>query len=256
MIIYIPSLGRPTKQATLYSLPVEINYRVRLVVSAAEFGEYAARWQDKGVKILQCPAHGIGRVRQWIIEQHDVAAHGSHIVMMDDDLRFFVRAADPTKFLAARAVSIIRMLDDIDCELCDYPLVGVTAREGGNRIVKDIVDTRLLRLLAYNVEVMRKENIRFDRLPVMEDFDAALQLLEKGYHNLLLHTYCHDQGTSNAPGGCSTYRNPSVQREGALGLRELHPLSVKVVEKITKTAWNGLPRTDVMVQWKRAYHAR
>lgn len=33
----------------------------------------------------------------------------------------------------------------------------------------------------------------------------------------------------------------------------LHPTCVRVVEKITKTAWDGELRKDVRVEWKKAF---
>jgi hypothetical protein len=101
--------------------------------------------------------------------------------------------------------------------------------------------------------VLKKEGVRFDRLPVMEDFDVALQLLRKGYPSLTLNNWVQDQSTSNAPGGCSTYRSLEVQAKGAKGLARLHPNVVKLVEKTTKGAWGGGTRTDVQVAWKKAY---
>ena len=44
-----------------------------------------------------------------------------------------------------------------------------------------------------------------------------------------------------------------MHNAGAERLNELHPTCVKVVEKQTKTAWNGLPRKDVIIGWKKAY---
>ena len=73
------------------------------------------------------------------------------------------------------------------------------------------------------------------------------------YKNCVLAKYIHSQGPSNADGGCSTYRTQKVQTEGALRLNELHPPFVRVVTKMTKAAWGGGKRTDVVVSWKRAY---
>ena len=202
-----------------------------------------------------CPVRGIGHTRQWICEQHPIPKYGPHLCMLDDDLRFFVRRPDDnTKFTQASDESILAMFSAIGGHLLTSPLVGVCAREGGNRITTPIVNnTRILRLLAYDVAVLRKEHIKFDRLPVMEDFDVALQLLEKGYMNTVCANWCHDQGGSNTAGGCSTYRTMAIQKQGAEGLKALHPNFVTLVTKTTKTAWGGQTRTDVQVQWKKAF---
>jgi hypothetical protein len=86
----------------------------------------------------------------------------------------------------------------------------------------------------------------------MEDFDVTLQLLRKGHRNAVLNQWAQDQGTSNAPGGCSTYRTPEVQAAGAYGLQKLHPDFVTVVDKETKQAWGGGVRKDVRIAWKKA----
>ena len=113
--------------------------------------------------------------------------------------------------------------------------------------------TRLLRMLAYHVPTYKALKVKFDRIQFMEDFDVTLQLLRAGKPNRLLHAWCHDQVTSNAPGGCSTYRTLAKQGVAAHSLKKLHPEFVRVVEKTTKTAWGGATRTDVQIAWKKAY---
>lgn len=255
MILYIPTLGRVNKQVTLNNLPEILHQFVVLVTTEEEHGALCAT--HPGIKIAICPVKGIGGTRQWICDQHDTDKFGPHITMLDDDLRFFSRRQDDnTKFEQATDESIIAMFNAIGYSLLEHPLVGVCAREGGNRItVPFVTNTRILRLLAYDVAILRKEDVKFDRLIVMEDFDVALQLLEKGYPNLVIANWCHDQGGSNTAGGCSLYRTMEKQAEGAHGLKALHPKFVSVVEKETKTAWNGQKRTDVIVHWKKAFNA-
>jgi hypothetical protein len=131
---------------------------------------------------------------------------------------------------------------------------GFACREGANRVTSPhIVNTRILRVLGYNRKILAKENITFGRVQVMEDFDVALRLLRAGYPNCILNHVAHNQKGSGAAGGCSTYRTPQVQAQAAHVLAALHPGYVKVVEKTTKTAWGGGTRTDVNIQWKKAY---
>jgi hypothetical protein len=148
------------------------------------------------------------------------------------------------------------MFDTIEDALDTHPHVGVATREGAN-IDTSLwkFNTRLLRILAYDAAVLRQLGIRFDRLEVMEDFDVALQLLRAGQSNACINWITHNQKSSNAPGGCSTYRTMEVQARAAHGLKALHPNFVKVVEKETKTAWNGQVRTDVIIYWKKAYQS-
>lgn len=247
MEIYIPTLGRPTSD-TLLSLPPELS---PIIVVDFREREKFLRWHPNKFKITPEHIRGIGPTRQWIIEQ----AKSDKVVMLDDDLVFATRRDDDTtKFRTSTTEDVIHLFNCINIYLDSTAHVGVSTREGGNRDTSHSVrNTRLLRILAYRVDVLHREKIRFDRLEFMEDFDVTLQLLERGYPNLKLNWIVHNQRSSNAPGGCSTYRTIEGQAEAARGLRGLHPEFVSVVTKKTKTAWNGLERQDVRIQWRKAF---
>jgi hypothetical protein len=251
MEIYIPTLGRPF-QETLFELPPSIRQNVTLVLAPGvhRTAEAAKSW---GIKYVQCPSYGIGPTRQWIIEN----ATDKKIVMLDDDLVFAARRSDElTKFREALPAELLTLFSSIDACLDSWAHVGVSTREGGNRDTSDFAfNTRLLRILAYRTDVLHRESIRFDRLELMEDFEVTLQLLRRGYANCKINWIVHNQRSSNAPGGCSTYRTLEKQSAAARGLEELHPEFVSVVTKKTKTAWNGQERQDVRISWKKAFCA-
>lgn len=261
MIIYIPTRGRSEKQITWAQLTPALQNSTVFVVNCDEVGRL-----ENLSRTLRCPrtVKTIGDVRQYIIEQHDVKKYGPRILMLDDDLRFFRRRTDDqTKFYPCTEGQLEQCMEHVNEILKLYAHCGILAREGGNRIQAEgggdktgglVQNTRLLRALGYDVTVLRKHGVRFDRNIVMEDFDVALQLLRLGYHNIALVDYVQDQGGSNAPGGCSLYRTLARQTEGARKLRSLHPDFVKVVRKTTVTAWQGQTRFDVVVQWKRAFN--
>lgn len=255
MKIYIPTRGRAQKQITYHALPAGIQKLTTLVVDYSERHMYPCY---PNVLVLPPTKDTIGRVRQAICDWHDTTKYGPSLLMMDDDLSFYRRRTDqPDKFEDVEdndVVYMVRALDHVMNKV-GFKHAGIMAREGGNRMVADKQNTRLLRVLAYNVETMRKHNVRFDRLIVMEDFDVALQLLQLGYPSMALCSWVHNQVGSGAAGGCSLYRTLERQAEGARGLHKLHPRFVKVVEKTTKTAWGGATRIDVMVQWKKAFES-
>ena len=174
--------------------------------------------------------------------------------MLDDDCVFATRREDdPTKFRDASDQEIEALFVNIYELLEQYAAVGVSTREGGNRDTAPYaVNTRILRILAYRTDILRKEDIRFDRIPVMEDFHVGLSLLTKGYENYKFNHMVHNQGGSNTAGGCSVYRTLEVQRTASYILAGKFPDFVSVVEKETKTAWGGQVRTDVRIQWKKA----
>lgn len=251
MKIFIPSRARATQaNHTWDHLPGHFKERAKIVVHKSEAAEYLERFPKKN--ILAVDTSGIGNVRQHIIDISKGA-----VLMLDDDLSFFARRADdPTKLVKTTESGRSHMLCCV-AELMEndgYAHVAIAVREGANRNTDELLfNTRCLRALGYNATILKKEKVRFDRLPVMEDFDVALQLLRKGYASATLNTFVQDQGTSNAPGGCSTYRTKDVQELGALGLERLHPDFVTVVQKETKGAWGGGVRTDVRIAWKKAY---
>ena len=255
MLLAIPSRGRAGQTNHTYdNLPVRLIKEAVVFVPKAEVSAYAARFGNMAVQGLT--VDGIGPTRQAILD-YCHRRRIERVCMLDDDLRFFERREDdPTKFVKANAASVTRMFRRVDELLDKYAHVGIAAREGANRCTDDLmVNNRMLRVLAYRVDMLRNLKIRYDRLPVMEDFDVTLQLLRKGLPNAVLNSWAQDQTTSNAPGGCSLYRSQEVQAQGALGLKKLHGDFVTVVTKTTKGAWGGGDRTDVRIAWKKAYES-
>lgn len=251
MRICILSSGRHDKQITWEALPEKLRSFVEIVVPATEYDKY----NDLGLPVSTTPPsiRGVGPTRQWIIDTSP-----NKVIMLDDDLTFFARREDePDKFRKLDSPQeLIAPFTEIS-QLLDFSAhVGMATREGGNRAIEPYLNnTRMLRVLAYRANFLRKRGVRFDRIPVMEDFDVTLQLLRMGAPNVLLNTYVQDQFGSNTDGGCSQYRTMETQAEAAHRLKELHPRFVSVVKKKTKTAWNGQERTDVRVQWKRAFQS-
>lgn len=248
MEIVILSSGRPFRQTTFNQLPKELQERTTILVPKKEAQAYAkfpTRTHD---------LNGVSPVRQFVIE----TTKDKKVLMLDDDLVFATRRKDdPTRFYNATESEVVGLFDEIEDSLREYAHVGVSGREGANYDTsRSRQATRMMRVLGYNVPVLRKLNIRFDRMQVMEDMDVTLSLLRAGYANLVLNHMVQNQNGSNAEGGCSQWRTPDIQKKAAYRLAELHPSFVKVVQKQTKTAWGGQMRTDVIVQWKKAFEYR
>jgi hypothetical protein len=248
MRIYIPSRGRWHRQTTVKNLPYIVLPNVTIVVPVDQYESYSRNMPTMEVVAPDIPS-GIGPCRQWCCEQQD-----RKVIMMDDDLVFARRRIDvPTKFEDAGDEDVLDMLADIENMLDLFAHVGVSTREGGNRdTLQFAYDTRLLRILAFRTDILKEEGIRFDQIPVMEDFYVGLSLLTRGYRNIKLNYIVHNQHGSGTEGGCSTYRDKEMQRDAALKLAGMFPQFVTAVEKETKGAWGGGVRTDVRIQWKRA----
>lgn len=250
MKIFIPSRARADqKNHTWDNLPPSVQERTYFVVHESDFPAYAQRFPEDN--ILMVDITGIGNVRQHIIDISD-----GPVLMLDDDLSFFVRRADnPALLEKAGKRDVTTMINAMNRVLGQFAHASIAVREGANRNPDEEIlwNIRCLRALGYNAKVLKTEGVRFDRLPVMEDFDVALQLLRKGYPSATLNKWCQDQGASNAPGGCSQYRSMKVQAKGADGLKKLHPDYVTVVTKNAKSKNAWAERRDVRVQWKKAY---
>jgi hypothetical protein len=248
MHIFIPTMRRPRLQYTLNELREESPYPITLVVPHNELADYHGVHDN----IISTPEDisGIAATRQWIMEQ----APEEHVLMMDDDLTFAVRRTDdPTRFREPNTGEIRHMLEEVDNLLYLCAHVGIATREGANRNTDKLLScTRAPRVIGYQRSTFFKEGVDFRNSTVMDDFEATLHLLTRGYTNSILNSYVQNQRGSGTAGGASTYRTLEMHRAAAEKLQSRYPQFVKTVEKTTKTAWGGATRTDVIIQWKKA----
>ncbi len=247
MKIYIPSLHR-MDQRTWEAIPRIWRKNTYVICPYEDSKKLKKKYPEMQIILQPMTVQGIAQVRQHILN----ICSKEKLVMMDDDLRFSTRITDTTKLRQSKIHDINEMLVNIEDQLNNYIHLAVSAREGNNRVEELITEIgRPLRVLAYNTPKL-PSGVFFERIRVMEDFDMTLQLLRKGFKNAILWQWAHDQvGGSQAPGGCSTYRNEQTQTVAAFQLAEYHPGFVKVVEK---EGWRGMvKRTDVKIAWKKAY---
>ena len=248
--IYIPTYGRTHRQETLSAFPERWAARTALVCRPEE-AEALAGW---GAEVLVAPVKGISATRQWILEQHE----GDRFLMFDDDLKFAMRRKDdPTKFqrLEPRDPHIGTILGTLLEALDDYAVVGLASRGGANRETADWrFNQRLWDVMGLRVDIARENGFRY-RLPLMEDFDIHLQFLTHGYPSAMLNAFTKDDFGSNAPGGCSAYRDGAMQAAASTDLVLEWPDFVTLRQ--TRNDWgNGMEqRTDVTVQWAKAFKA-
>ena len=253
MQIFIPTYGRAGSQTTYRAL-VGAGLIVTLVVQDRERGLYCAY---PHVEVLPPHIQTIAPTRQYIL---DHLVHSRTFCMVDDDLVFYARRTDdPTKLRDITPTELAAAFAGMGAHL-NLPgvaHVGFAAREGANRNVAENLDnTRIMRVLGYHAPTLTYLGLKFDAMEVMEDFHVALSLLEAGYSNRIMNHYAHNQKGSGTAGGCSHFRTPELHAKNAHLLAALHPDVVKVVQKETKGAWGGGTRTDVNIQWKKAYGNR
>lgn len=255
LTICIPTKGRLKQKTWKVLNDAGMGPITYLVCDAADKAKLERQTASlPGVQFMVCEQQGIHNVRQWIVENCPT----KYVLMVDDDMEFFVRQGGGDWHLnKCDADDIRRMMMNIHILLAvdDIPLVGISARQGNNRQEAPVVfNTRMNNAYAMHCRVLLDNGVRWDRLPLMEDFDVTLQLLRLGYGNAVLYHWAWNQnGGSNAQGGCSGYRTAELQAECAHALKALHPDFVTVVEKKAKAGWKGMEtRTDVRMQWKKA----
>lgn len=245
----INTLGRVNKQITLKNLPKEVRDIVFLSVQEQEKDLYG----DQRLIVLPPHIKDLPATRQWLIDNVSTR----YLVIMDDDLSFFTRRDNiHTKLHKVEPDEISAMFKMIENKLYEYPMVGISSREGNNHVVNNEKEVgRSMRIFGLDLQVVKLINARFDRTKTKEDMDMTLQILRAGYCNLVSYKWANDHVSSNAPGGCALYRTLELMKSDAEILKKLHPEFVTVVEKTTKTSWGGCLRTDVRIQWKKAYNS-
>ncbi len=248
MNIYIPTLNRTEKQITLSNLPKTLYEKIYLVCIEEE----AEELKKYGTNVLVTPPEvkGIGETRQYVIDN----TKDEHILFLDDDLKFYKRNADK-KLRKIVGNQFHELYNWISLALDKgYPMVGVSAQAGNNRFDGNFAYLqRIFTVYGLNTKFLKDNNIRFDEMKLMEDFNVALKVIRHGYKTVMNTEFAHTQSNSNATGGCSSYRDYELQKESAFKLMENHYPFVKVVKKESKS-WTGLEeRYDVRVQWKKAY---
>lgn len=262
MRIFIPSLGRANimHRATLSKIPESWLTLTTLVCQAHEAEEYEQQSRAFGCGLLVLPEEikRITPTREYIgrmCQEEEI----DKMVMLDDDIEFYTRRKQFTqdedwwKLSAPDDTDVELMLNCISVDLDTYAHVGVSGREGNNRVRDPFVEnTRYMRLLAYRTDMYMA--CEHGRVEVMEDFDIALQLLRAGHKNKVYYRWAQGQAKTQAAGGCSVWRTHDVHNAGAERLAELHPQFVRTRQKENKTDAGGFgTRTEVTVQWKRAF---
>jgi hypothetical protein len=246
MKILVPTLSRAGKVRVFRDIP-----NATLLVDADQEAEYAAAYPDNQLHILPAGMRGIAAVRE-----HCVRTIGGKILMLDDDLWFYTRRKDDEgKLVNASPTDIQEMLRFVEDTLDTYAHVGIAAREGFNRFKGkgDILENqRYIRAIGVNSDLIPAD-VDYTRVQVMEDFDVALQLLERGLPSAIITPWAQGQVQTQMAGGCSEYRTHENHERAAHKLHELHPGFVKLRQKENKSGGEFGHRTEVTIYWKKAF---
>ncbi len=225
MKIYIPSYNRwqgnlaQTLQVWPKDLPVYV------VVRAGQCAQYSLLVnQLKLTKAVVLPIGlvGVMHTRNAILEH----AGSGHVCILDDDINFLIRRHDHAYHLRAQTDREVKlMFQYIDDHLTNFAHVGISGREGNNRVLDDSVfNTRAIRLVGFDLDILNSHHIRY-RLHNREDFDITLRLLRLGFSNCVSYKYAQGQRGSGTKGGMcgSPEREPEAMAKNAHELAALHP---------------------------------
>ena len=246
MKILVPSLSRAGRVRIFRDLP-----DATLLVNPDQEADYRAAYPDKQIIPLPEGCNGIAKVREYVVREI-----GGKVLMLDDDLWFYTRRTDDEgKLVNASPTDIQTMLGFIEASLDTYAHVGIAAREGFNRLMGrgDIIENqRYIRAIGVNSDMIPAD-VDYTRVQVMEDFDVALQLLERGLPSGIITPWAQGQVQTQMVGGCSDYRTHENHERAAHKLAELHPGFVALRQKENKSGGEFGHRTEVTIYWKKAF---
>jgi len=250
MKICIPTYKRVDTQITLGLIPKILLQDTYLVCN--KFEEEDLKKYNVNLLVLPDSIKGIGNVRQYVVEN----LGSKYVWFIDDDLSFLRRETDSIKLKKIKDEDFIELYNwNKMCLEKGYAIVGCSAQGGNNRFEgKFTYFGRIFSVYAINTDILKKHNIKFNEMEVMEDFNVVLHLLRFGYRTIINTEFAHNQKASNQSGGCSeSGRTYEVQKRSSLLLAEKHKPFVNVVKKESKN-WIGMEhRYDVKIFWKKAF---
>jgi hypothetical protein len=105
---------------------------------------------------------------------------------------------------------------------------------------------------AVRVDVLDEQDIRFDALPVCEDWHVCLSLMEAGFATVQTARWVVSGAAQNRNGGCTSWRTAEVVREAQAEFCRLHPGTARTVP--VKGLQQGCDVGEgLRVSWKKAY---
>lgn len=225
--IAIPSRSRANNQRTIYNLSENLWPNTAIIVPYQQYKEYRDAVPRE---ILIIPFSkdvvGVEHQRQAVLDSRLVGK----IIMMDDDLKFYIRLIDGSRFVPAYNDDTEYMVAEIVRQLDTYAMVGLTDKFMSQTKPRHFVECqRFNQVLGINRDLLPDPWPTF-RLRHDEEHDFHLQLLTRGHKTAVLTEYTK-MDKFNAPGGCSDWRSDKVMQETHARLMELWPGIVSITQK-------------------------
>ena len=266
--IYIISRGRADKVHTMRSIPHDLWTSTTIVISSDDDIDKYDKYNAEAGAIIQAP--------KWVKNYSDkfqfVLENGRYrncrpdlelpecpkFVIIDDDIWFSKRVGD--KLLKCEDINrdMMDMWQQVYDLLDTFPLVGVHPRQMGHLAKLPYEKCgKIICIQAVNVDLFPGKFLpKVNDFPILADVFLNCYLLSKGQPNALVTTYVQDHGSCQAPGGCSLYRTPAMQRQAVEAVVERYgPHAAAVVKRPKSAKWMGDERVDLRVQWKQLYRS-
>lgn len=257
-ILAIPSRGRPRREGTWEQIPPHMRAKNTFIfVRKDEEKAYRAFRPLANLVVIPPTCVDLGRTFQWIIDW-SIKRGAIKLMRVDDDLRMFARTNEG-KFIPAGEKDMEQMIATIASELDSYSLVGIPGRFLANHLPRGTTDNkRPACFFGFDLVDFAESGIKYGDIKVQIDIKVGLMLLLKGYSNIQLTEWAHDQ-KFDQPGGCQLYRTAKVLNDSSIQLAKEFPDYVKIFHKQSsstfKTASENGIRTEVRVQWAKAAKA-
>lgn len=213
--INCPSYKRP-KVETLEYLPF-----CKIWVDGKEYEEYIKENEGHEENIIKCPdgiQGNVSRVRNYILDTE--FENGADVVcIIDDDMKGIYHYEGDKEYCYNKILlKSEEFLDFIEkySILCDgfgFKLWGVNLNQDA-MCYRSYTPFSTTSVILGPFSCHLKNDIRYDeRLPLKEDYDLAIQHLNKYRGCLRLNKFHYNCKQSKQAGGCATYRNFEKEKE-------------------------------------------
>lgn len=223
VVVCAPSYRRPRAVDTLRYLPT-----TRIYVSRDEESEYRVANPDADIVAVD-PKHqgNLCRIRNHILDVE--MGKGKAVLIIDDDLQYIARWSRlaRVKLTAEGVAAFLRKYTALAIEW-GCPVWGINVNSDG-QVYREQTPFSLKSYIGGPFMVHVDHDVRYDeRLPLKEDYDFTLALLNKYRRILRVNAFYYLTLQMAQVGGCATYR--STDRE----IEQLRLLQRKWGSKIVR----------------------
>lgn len=232
--INCPSYKRP-KVETLDYLPF-----CKVWVDNKEYGDYIKENKEFKNNIISVPdgiQGNVSRIRNYILDE-EFKNGVDVVVIIDDDMKGIYHFEGTKQYcynkIKVAAEDFIQFIEkySIICDELGFKLWGVNLNQ-------DALSYRQYSPFSTNAVILGpfschlKNEIRYDeKLPLKEDYDLAIQHLNKYRGCLRLNKFFYDCKQSKQAGGCATYRNYEKEIEQLELLQEKWGSKIVKIDKV------------------------